>query len=58
MQDRKYSVGVGNRGLMILKRCSEKALRRRYDMREEAKEEGRLSDDNVSLAWAGYFAEQ
>lgn len=41
MQDRKYSVGVGNRGLMILKRCSEKALRRRYDMREEAKEEGR-----------------
>lgn len=34
MQDRKFSVGVGDRGLMILKRCSGKALRIRYDMKE------------------------
>lgn len=38
---------------MILKRCSGKALRIRYDMREEAKEEGRKPCGQLEEEYSG-----
>jgi len=52
MQDKKFSVGVGDRGLMILKRCSGKALRIRYDMKE-AKEEGQKPCGQLEEEYSG-----